>query len=352
MDYKIKQEDLDKIYEKAHGVQKSNWIFIYESIDAIPNGDPYTGNPRFDSVKEVTNASCYRVKRFVRDYIEKSWNTLHPDQKQYLLFGELDEDFVRGLKQKSDKTSSGVAIQMKYLREMLQHIPEIADATKSENKKGKKAPQDAEAIFQQCTDTRMFGGICSEQENTAAWTGPIFVNSLNSSMNKVDLEPFQNTSILPSNIDKDAGSMGFRTQVPYALMQILGGINPLKAIKTHLTADDVKFFYYSMWHGANDCLTSSKNHVSALMVNINYSDINMHNSTTYIKDLIKINEKDNKSLRSFQELTWDFSALNSFISKDVVKNAEYFIDDMKEDFVKEFLKQTQSVSSKLTRMVF
>ena len=50
-------------------LQKSEIIFLYESTYSIPNGDPFTGEQRYDEETKKILVSDVRIKRFIRDYL-------------------------------------------------------------------------------------------------------------------------------------------------------------------------------------------------------------------------------------------------------------------------------------------
>lgn len=49
-------------------VQKSEILFLYESTYSVPNGDPFTGEQRYDDETKKVLVSDVRIKRFIRDY--------------------------------------------------------------------------------------------------------------------------------------------------------------------------------------------------------------------------------------------------------------------------------------------
>src|SRR3990172_6001967 len=48
---------------------KSEILFLYESTYSIPNGDPFTGEQRYDEETKRVLVSDVMIKRFVRDYL-------------------------------------------------------------------------------------------------------------------------------------------------------------------------------------------------------------------------------------------------------------------------------------------
>ncbi len=45
-------------------VQKSEILFLYESTYSMPNGDPFTGEQRYDDETKKILVSDVRIKRF------------------------------------------------------------------------------------------------------------------------------------------------------------------------------------------------------------------------------------------------------------------------------------------------
>ena len=48
---------------------KSEILFLYETTYNIPNGDPFTGEQRYDEETKKILVSDVRMKRYVRDYL-------------------------------------------------------------------------------------------------------------------------------------------------------------------------------------------------------------------------------------------------------------------------------------------
>ena len=49
-------------------INKSEILFLYESTYSMPNGDPFTGEQRYDDETKKALVSDVRIKRFIRDY--------------------------------------------------------------------------------------------------------------------------------------------------------------------------------------------------------------------------------------------------------------------------------------------
>ncbi len=57
--------------------QKSEILFLYETNYNIPNGDPFTGEQRYDEETKKILVSDVRMKRFVRDYLSSKGETIY-----------------------------------------------------------------------------------------------------------------------------------------------------------------------------------------------------------------------------------------------------------------------------------
>ena len=55
--------------------EKSEILFLYEGIYNEPNGDPFTGEQRYDEETKKILISDVRIKRYIRDYINQNDKT-------------------------------------------------------------------------------------------------------------------------------------------------------------------------------------------------------------------------------------------------------------------------------------
>lgn len=51
-------------------IKKSEILFLYETSYNVPNGDPFTGEQRYDDETKKILVSDVRIKRFIRSYLE------------------------------------------------------------------------------------------------------------------------------------------------------------------------------------------------------------------------------------------------------------------------------------------
>lgn len=290
-------------------IEKSEILFLYESKFTIPNGDPFTGEQRYDDETKHILVSDVRIKRFVRDYFIDQ-NQIYPDKYEIFVFNDKSQ-ISEGSKE------SGASARMQSLWKKYY----------SEKKPDKKQlPKAALELMQKCIDVRLFGGISTEEGAAVNITGPVQFALLNPSLNKVDLRIHQNTSVFSSSADKSRGAIGTTTVVPYALNQIHGWINPYSAINSGLTQPDINELFAAMWNSINNANTRSKsNQNSVLLMQIVYRD---SNDKLYGTDkLISINsDKEEEQIREMDDYSLDFTKLSEKASSNKIKEIRYYTE--------------------------
>ena len=288
-------------------IDKSEILFLYESTFSMPNGDPFTGEQRYDEETKRILVSDVRIKRFIRDYFVENGELIYvanPDPENKLTGGQR---FKMLYEARSDKNMSPreFALTLIDVRLFGAVIPIQKD-------KGKKKPEE-------------------ESENVSAFnlTGAVQFALLNPSLNKMDLRMHQNTSVLISDAGNKQGAIGTTTVVPYSLNQIHGWLNPFSANHTGLTEGDVKEMFKALWQSVNNANTRTKsNQNSLLLIQIVYSE---PNKKLYgIDRLIKIDrtktEKRDEQIRSSEDYTLDFSTLKEIASSDKVSTVNFYTE--------------------------
>lgn len=289
--------------------EKSELLFLYESTYSIPNGDPFTGEQRYDEETKKVLVSDVRIKRFIRDF----------------LLSENQEIFVWNDQSNVDGRESGAASRVKSLKEKYKD----EESLKKVDKNGKPTKDfNTLKLLQKCLDVRLFGGISTEEGDSVNLTGPVQFALLNPSLNEVDLRLHQNTSQFVSKGGNKQGAIGTTTVVPYALLQIHGWVNPKSAQKTDLSVQDVLTMQKALWHSINDANTRTKsNQSSVLLLEIVYTE--QFGKVYGVDRLVKIVPKDNKrgeQLRSIDDYDFDFSSLLAIISSDKIKEVRYYTE--------------------------
>jgi CRISPR-associated protein Csh2 len=300
----------------ANQLKKSEILFLYETSYNIPNGDPFTGEQRYDEETKKILVSDVRIKRYVRTYFEET--------KELPIYV-------------SEKTGAGKTDAKGVLKWIYEH----RNPTKL---------SDIGKLLKEQIDVRLFGGISTlKDEDTKAmkctnghvqFTGPVQFALLNPSLNKVDLRMHQNTTHFMSKDTNTQGSIGTTTLVPYSLIQIHGWINPKVAEQTGMMEEDLKLMYEGLWYGTSgDGSSHSRSKVgqnSVLLLEIEYSK---NNQKIYDVDrLIELKPKDDKKgeqLRSMDDYELNFSKLIAIAATEKVEKIKFYteIDSIKSKLV-------------------
>ncbi|MDQ3711666.1 MAG: type I-B CRISPR-associated protein Cas7/Csh2 [Acidobacteriota bacterium] len=284
-------------------VQKSEILFLYESTYSMPNGDPFTGEQRYDDETKKILVSDVRIKRFIRDYfVDKGEDVFVVNDKSALEGGEK----LKG---------SGAALRMLTLKKKY-----TDDSVKKDGKVS------AVKIMQKCIDVRLFGGISTEEKDAVNLTGAVQFGLLNPSLNKVDLRIHQNTSVFSSSEEKSRGAIGTTTLVPYSLNQIHGWINPYSARHTNLSEEDIKAMFKALWESVNNANTRTKsNQNSLLLLQIIYNE--PMKKLYGVDRLIELkSEKRDEQIRNSDDYTLDLSHLKDEVNKDVVSAVNFYTE--------------------------
>ena len=286
-------------------IEKSEIIFLYESKYSIPNGDPFTGEQRFDEETKKILVSDVRIKRNIRNYLEK--------QKHQI--------FV------TDNTKKGITDAKGMLKFLSEETGE----------------KDILKVLQSCIDVRLFGGISTLEKDKVLKnthvniTGPVQFALLNPSLNKTNLRIHQNTTHFSSKEGNRQGSIGTTSLVPYAMCQIQGWINPYVAEGSNLKSADLDLMFKALWHSTNgtEYTRTKSNQHAILLIQIVYKQ---PNDKLYGTDrLIKLKtEKQEEEIRSMQDdFTLDFTRLIEASKSDKVQEIRFFteIEDIEKQLV-------------------
>jgi CRISPR-associated protein Csh2 len=287
-------------------VQKSEILFLYESTYSVPNGDPFTGEQRYDDETKKILVSDVRIKRFIRDYFAEKGEDIYvanPDPSNKLTGGQR---FKMLYEKRSNKGTSArdFALSLVDVRLFGAVIP-------IQKEKGKKKTEDEEG----------------ESANAFNVTGAVQFSLLNPSLNRTELRIHQNTSVLISGEGKAQGAIGTTTVVPYALNQIHGWINPYSARHTGLSEDDIKAMFKALWESVNNANTRTKsNQNSLLLLQIVYAEPTkkLYGVDRFIK--LNPNEKRDEQIRHSDDFTLDFSRLKEAVDSSVVSAVNFYTE--------------------------
>lgn len=290
-----------------NNLKKSEILFLYESKYSEPNGDPYTGEQRYDEETKKILVSDVRIKRFIRNYL---------DDKGF-------EIFLKPAKTEETKPNTTDAAKKVSESGAAKRLQELKSNPKYKD-------NDTKTIFQKCIDVRLFGGIDTTIGSNLHLTGPVQFALLNPSLNSQNLRPHQNTSHFVSRTENKQGAIATKSIVPYGLNQIHGWLNPLSAKETKLTVADVETMFSALWHSINNANTRTKcNQDSLLLLQIVYKD---ENRKLYGLDrLIQLTTKDGKSeeqLRSLDDCSLDLSKLIEKVEEsDFIESVNFYTEN-------------------------
>ncbi len=293
-------------------LKKSEILFLYETSYNIPNGDPFTGEQRYDEETKKILVSDVRMKRYIRTYFE--------DIKKLPIYV-------------SEKTGAGKTDSKGVLTWIAQ------------NRNENKLTNIGELLKEQI-DVRLFGGISTLDDKVkikidgkdveftnghVQFTGPVQFALLNPSLNEVNLRMHQNTTHFTSKAENTQGSIGTTTLVPYSLVQIHGWVNPKVAERTGMTEDDLNLMYEGLWYGTSgDGSSHSRSKIgqdSILLLEIEYAK---NNQKIYGADrLIELKPKDDKKgeqLRCMDDYELDFSKLIAIAATEKVEKIKFYTE--------------------------
>lgn len=300
---------------------KSEILFLYDTTYNIPNGDPFTGEQRYDEETKKILVSDVRMKRYVRDYLADSGNDI----------------YVVGDKTFAEGDESGSASRIKSLQDKFKD--ELVEAEKAAKEKKEKFSK-AMFVMKKCVDTRLFGGIATGKGDAVNLTGAVQFALLNPSLNQTNLRMHQNTSVFSSSAEKSQGAIGTTTLVPYSVVQIHGWLNPKVSKETGMREDDLKLLFEGLWYGTSGDGSShsrtKSGQNSILLLEIVYSEANK--KVYGIDRLIKLANKENKKdeqLRSLEDFDFDFEKLIELAKSPKIAEIKYYteIEELKNKLI-------------------
>jgi CRISPR-associated protein Csh2 len=328
-------------------MEKRDYLFIYENVNNIPNGDPLTGEQRFDDALGKIEVSDLRIKRFIRDYIIENF-------KDNLIFSQFDVVEAKKLLDKfkvektKDKTKKNAQPEEIWNKEAGK-TGSAFSFRKMLLEKGliQKIDQDLDKVFLSknnihelllgFVDVRMFGSILTESGQNANVQGAIQFKNMNPSMHKCERKYVQNTVCLPSNvITNEQGSFGMNTLIPYSLIQVYGKLCDKGAEKNNLSEKDITLMKYSMWQGVEVHSRSKNGATPLLLLEVVYKEMScpidedvvvykkIRNIDNKIKLTTSIEEED---IRKYTDFELNFDDLIQEINKNNVKYVKFYTEN-------------------------
>lgn len=279
----------------------SELLFMWDAKICNPNGDMSADNaPRFDDVDEKAIVSDVRVKRTIRDDLQK--------RKNEVIFINNDEILAKGLQ---------------------------AEDRFNELKKELKNSKDSRDVFLSCIDNRLFGGVAPKSQIQLVGTVQF---GWTKSLNRTETILKSGTGAFATK-GKDGEAKVTKTfradnYIPYGLFAMYGTVNRLQAEKANTREEDIKKMLDSLWMGTKLLNTRSKQgQKPRLLMRIVYKADSFF-FIGLLDELVSLKNGDSSLIREIDESDIDFSKLITAINvaKDHIDKVEVIIDASMEKY--------------------
>ncbi|MDS0223590.1 type I-B CRISPR-associated protein Cas7/Csh2 [Haloarcula sp. S1AR25-5A] len=281
---------------------RSEIVFLYDAVDANPNGNPLSGanRPRIDPQTQQAIVTDVRLKRYLRD--------------------QLDDDghgvYIRNVQEDGDQYTRG-----KLLEDRLKEVdPDDYDLDDDE-----RADEFRDDVFgeflEKSVDVRYFGATMSVDTDEAYakhlpdhFTGPVQF-SPGKSMHAVnENEEYDSlTSVIATQENKQQGGFDLDDhRIQYGLIRFHGLVDEHGAADTKLTAADVERLDTLCWRAIkNQTISRSKvGQEPRLYCRVEYADESFHlGGLDRDLDLDDEHSKPDEELRTVRDLTLDVTGL-------------------------------------------
>ena len=310
----------------------SDILFIYEAKNTNPNGDPDDENkPRMDYDRNLNLVSDVRLKRYIRDYLEKKSN---------------DDIFVTKIDGSTvDATNRLKLLVKKHQDELLKDdkLKEMLKKKKDDYEvQEKKIGNHLDWLLNKLIDVRFFGATMpikagdTGKGSSITFTGPIQFNwgySLNKVTGPLDSNTITSTF---AGAGEEYSTMGKDYRVAYSVIAFHGIISANRAKSTMLSKNDIKVFDNAMINILqSEASTRSKFGQTPLIymrIEYNNSDYFMGDLRRYVK-LVDLEGNDIPFDKS-DKLDWnnyklDLSKLTKKIKnhKDKISKIYLFVNE-------------------------
>jgi len=241
-----------EVSEKMKGSEpavRSEFLFCYDARMCNPNGDPDENRPRIDPATGKNLVTEFRLKRTVRDYLQKQMG------KNVFLREELADE-----------------------KGTIKTIDDLAeDYTKSRKREQKTL---RERLLEDFIDLRLFGLLFAVPDFHFKQTGPVQFG-IGQSLHKVDEMRLRMTRVVPTREEAKAGAFGEKSILRYSFIAFHGFLNGHVAKQVGLSEEDVSNMMKAIWFGTTDLSTASKyGQQSRMLLRVKFRD-----PCAYIGDL-------------------------------------------------------------------
>lgn len=276
---------------------RSEILFLYETENANPNGDPLNENrPRFDNEDATVLVSDVRLKRTIRDYWYEYKGYNGKDGKDIFVretkYAEGDKEYVSDGKRRA--------------------------AAFSESR---------EKVLETCIDIRVFGGVLPLKNDSITLTGPVQFQ-MGRSLHKTEVTIEQGTGAFAAGDKKSQATFRTEYKVPYALIGFNGVVNEKAAQYSLMSEADKELLTEGIWEGTKNLISRSKfGQNPVLLLQVNYKD------SFYIGNLrqrIQLrSEKNEMAFRGLEDFQLDLTAVLNELkaNRDRIESVEVKADN-------------------------
>lgn len=319
--------------------QNSDFLFGFQATMTNPNGDPDQENkPRMDYETNTLLVSDMRRKRDIRDFLKKKGYQIFVDTigdtkvTMDTMFKYIKYSYLESNEKMQKILISNKILGMKWdeifgktdnykaTYDEKVNMDKTEKRDKKEDKKKKEIKEKikefnnlfiTEIIKDALIDIRLFGSAMAVEGISKTFTGPVQI-SWGYSLHPVELVK---SSSLVTIMNDDSSTFGKKHKIHYSLAAHYGTMNKYSAKLTGMTVKDREIFRKSLVQGMMANQTDSKQGQEPLF----YLEIVYKPSFDgYLGDLRRFIEAkwdDNKSIRSLDDITVDFSNLRDVIGK-------------------------------------
>ncbi len=212
-----------------------DFIYLFDTTDANPNGDPDAGNlPRVDSESGQGLITDVCIKRKVRNFVE----IVKKDTPNYDIYVKEKAVLIRAHEKAYQETKKE---------------GEAQSETKAGKRKGSGAEVEAarQWMCQNFYDVRTFGAVMGIAVNCGQVRGPIQLG-FSRSIDPIVISEHAITRMAVAT-EKEAESqqgdnrtMGRKFTVPYGLYRCHGFVNPFLADQTGFSEEDLELFFQAL----------------------------------------------------------------------------------------------------------
>ena len=304
---------------------RSEIVFLYDAVDANPNGNPLSGanRPRIDPQTQQAIVTDVRLKRYLRD--------------------QLDDDghgvYIRNVQEEGNQFTRG---------ELLKDRLKAVDHNDYDLSDDEEADQFREDIFgeflDKSVDVRYFGATMSVDTDKKYakhlpdhFTGPVQFSPGKSMHSVNENEEYDSlTSVIATQENKQQGGFDLDDhRIQYGLIRFHGLVDEHGAEDTKLTVSDVERLDTLCWRSIkNQTISRSKvGQEPRLYCRVEYADESFHlGGLDRDLELDSDNSKADEELRTVRDLTLDVEGFVDRLgnASDQIKRVRVVVSDVLE----------------------